>query len=355
MKKQLLLLVVTVLFQITLLGQVNNNKADEVIRTETQKRDYQLLALQAIDTTERYLYNPSLITSDEWRNFKREVLTESASCFDDRGFLTLFNKYGSQLPFTHFGLSLKRVSAQSSDMSTVNRTKPQNFELKVIDSLTVLFTVRSFSAGKEEIEPYIDTLKSMKYSNLIIDLRNNTGGTIASALPLASYLVQDTLYGGAFLTQKYFSKHSQVPSTAEYLSFPHFSEASFALIISGIHNQEGLCLVVNPDENNFKGNLYILTNRYTASTCEPLVYGLQQSGRAKLVGQKTCGAMLNGEQFIIGGEFNLWVPTADFYASDGYRIDRQGVIPDIVTEPEEALDKALELIGKTETGGNGDL
>ena len=58
---------------------------------------------------------------------------------------------------------------------------------------------------------------------------------------------------------------------------------------------------------------------------------------------------------IIGGEFNLWVPTADFYASDGYRIDRQGVIPDIVTEPEEALDKALELIGKTETGGNGDL
>ena len=39
------------------------------------------------------------------------------------------------------------------------------------------------------------------------------------------------------------------------------------------------------------------------------------------------------------------IPTADYYTSDGYRIEQNGVKPDIETKSEEALNKVLsELI-----------
>ncbi|NJK95472.1 MAG: hypothetical protein HC905_11675 [Bacteroidales bacterium] len=184
----------------------------------------------------------------------------------------------------------------------------------------MLFTVKTFSASAEEIEPYIDSLRNLQRDNLIVDLRNNSGGTIASALPLARFLVKDTLYGGVFITQKYFKIHDQLPSVDDYKKFDIFSEASFELIIKGIHTTEGLCLVVYPEKNSFSGKIYILTNRYTGSTCEPLVYGLKHSKRATIVGEKTYGGMLNGEKFNITKSFRLWVPTADYYTSDGKRL-----------------------------------
>ena len=83
----------------------------------------------------------------------------------------------------------------------------------------------------------------------------------------------------------------------------------------------------------------------TASTCEPIVYALQQHHLATIVGQRTAGAMLNGESFTAGDGFVVTVPTATYYASDGFRIDRQGVTPDIaVPETGDALEYALQLI-----------
>jgi C-terminal processing protease CtpA/Prc len=125
-----------------------------------------------------------------------------------------------------------------------------------------------------------------------------------------------------------------------------FSEASFELIIKGIHTTDGLCLVVYPEKKPFPGKIYVLTNGNTGSTCEPLVYGLKHSKRATIVGEKTYGGMLNGEQFNITKNFRLWVPTADYYTSDGKKIDRIGVAPDVVCKSDEALEKTLVLISK---------
>lgn len=310
-------------------------------------RDYYSIAKSAIDSTENYLYNPAILKTAEWIDFKSNVLELSKVVSDDSEFVKMFNINGRKLPFTHFGISLSASETSSSgnkSQAVDQKKQPEKFEIKKVNSETVLFTVRTFSASAEEIIPFIYILKTMRFSNLIIDLRNNTGGTIASALPLAEYLIQDTLMGGAFLTQKYFSKHCALPEAGSYSNFPLFSEASFSLIISGIHNQEGLCLIIYPDANSFKGNLYILTDKYTASTCEPLVYGLKRSKRATIIGEKTYGAMLNGEIFRIGDSFKLWIPTADYYTADGFKIDKVGVTPDIAVEPADALKKALEVI-----------
>lgn len=110
----------------------------------------------------------------------------------------------------------------------------------------------------------------------------------------------------------------------------------------GIHNEEGLCLQVVPTSDPYTGNVFILINNNTASTCEPIIYGLKQIERATIVGEKTAGAMMNGEIFDLKSGFSLVVPTATYYTSDGYMIDGKGVIPNYETTSENALIYVME-------------
>lgn len=324
----------------------NNEMTGTLIESSKPLADYNAIAGEAIKTTENLLFNPNLIQGKEWKNFKSQVLKLSKKVLDDYEFEKMYNIQVKNLPFSHYGISLKPKEQQSTSSIEVVKKQNENAKFKIssINENTILFSVKSFSATADEIIPFIDSLKNIDPDNLIIDLRNNGGGTIASALPLASYLINDTLYGGLFLTQKYFLSHKDLPTISEFRKFPLFSEASYQLIIEGIHKHDGLCLMVAPAEPTFKGKVYILTNKNTASTCEPLVYGLKQSKRAVVVGERTAGAMLNGEKFELSGRYNLWLPTADYYTVDGNKIDKIGVEPDIQVKSELALEKVLELL-----------
>lgn len=324
----------------------NNEMTGYLIESGKPLAEYSSISVEALETTEKLLYNPHLIQSKEWKSFCNKINKLSEKVIDDYEFEKMYNIQVRNLPFSHYGISLKPIIQQTSNINDVSKKQnvKSKFEISRLNTKTILFSVKSFSATADEIIPFIDTLKAINPENLIIDLRNNGGGTIASALPLASYLINDTLYGGLFLTQKYFSSHKDLPTVSDFKKFPLFSEASYQLIIEGIHKQEGLCLMVSPSEFNYKGNVYILTNKNTASTCEPLVYGLKQNNRAVIVGERTAGAMLNGEKFELSGKFNLWLPTADYYTIDGNKIDKIGVEPNIAIKPELALEKVLEIV-----------
>lgn len=209
---------------------------------------------------------------------------------------------------------------------------------------TVYLKIPSFGGRASEMDSVFDEINAKRYANLIVDLRNNTGGSVEAGMAFARNLIDTPSYGGAFLTQKWFNKNKDLPSIGDYPRFPSFSEANFDLILEGIHDSEGLCLKVVPRPETYRGKLFVLTNRRTASTCEPIVYELQRRKRAVIIGDKTAGAMLNGELFELGNGFKMLIPTADYYAVDGYRIDGQGVAPDIVTQPGNALDAAMEML-----------
>ncbi len=310
-------------------------------------KDYHSIIKKALAYTESNLYDTSILQSKEWLDFKTDVLSRSQIIKDDYEFSLMYNSRVRKLPFSHYGIEIFQTDQKEVLNEEIKKPETQKFSLKQIDSNTMLLTIKTFAATKEEIIPYIDSLKKKKVDHLIIDLRNNTGGSISSALPLARYLVNDTLYGGLFLTQKYFLKNTSLPKIEEYKKFPLFSEANFDLILNGIHNEEGLCLVVYPDDVTYTGNIYVLVNKHTASTCEPLVYGLKREKRAIIIGEKTAGEMLNGEKFQIANNMRLWIPTADFYTVDGLRIDKVGVEPHVKVKPDRALNKTLQLIKKS--------
>ncbi|MCP4441901.1 MAG: hypothetical protein GY810_23585 [Aureispira sp.] len=303
-------------------------------------KDYSNLVNKLLEISEEKLYNPKLLTRSKWKGFKRKIRKVGSCAKDDVELLVRFFILAKKLPFSHYAMVKK--SPKTID-STVVKSNKYLEQKELADSIAYL-KVKSFSGTKEEVILYFDTLLKKNYTHLIIDLRDNSGGSIESGMQLVRYLVDASYYGGVFLTQRWFNQGKEVPEVSEYPTLTQFSDASFDLIIKGIHKQEGLCLRVDPAKQTYKGQLFILANKNTASTCESIIHCLKQYGLATIVGETTAGAMLNGELFDLIDGFNVFIPTADYYAADGYRIDKKGVKPNYKVKAEKALEYTLKLI-----------
>jgi C-terminal processing protease CtpA/Prc len=121
-------------------------------------------------------------------------------------------------------------------------------------------------------------------------------------------------------------------------------KANYAWFKKEVRNGvEGLCLVAEPLPNTFKGKVFILTSKSTASASEPFVYTLQKENIATVIGGKTAGAVISMEHFYLQN-LALTIPMLDYYTYDGKRLDKIGVEPNIKCEPNEALDMALSTI-----------
>jgi hypothetical protein len=310
-------------------------------KVDSAARDYVSITQKAIAITEEKLFLTDIGDYKEWQRFKKKVSKLAPKIRDDYEFWLCYNFGVRELPFSHYGIQFKKKLGTPQASNVI---KEKHVVYTPHDSEVGLLTVRNFSGDGTEMMQSIEAIKAHNPQTLIIDLRNNGGGSIQSAMPLAQFLTKEVVYGGVFLTQKWFKKHSNLPDVEDYKDLPHFSAASYSLIIEGIHEEEGLCLRIDPGEVTFDGKIYLLTNNFTASTCEPFVYSLKYNKAATIVGEQTAGQMLNGESFAINNEVNLFVPTADYYTVDGYKIDQKGVSPNIEITSEEALNYVLNLI-----------
>jgi hypothetical protein len=302
---------------------------------KTPLENYPAIFKQIELVTRQNIYNPEVMHSKEWKTFDKNMQQVSAKVQDDLEMVFAFFYYAGKLPFTHYHF-LKMPAKTNEEVKTGHFVS-----LEEKNTQTACMKITSFSGNANEIDSVFDIVNQKGYKNLIVDLRDNPGGTVEAGMQFAKNIADTTFYGGIFLTQKWFSTHKAPPALSEYSKFQNFTDANFDLIISGIHDHEGLCLKVIPREKVYRGKIFILVNRNTASTCEPIVYGLKQRSLATIVGETTAGVMLNGEFFSVMNGFKVIVPTADYYTSDGYRIDKKGVIPDIQTKDKDALDYVL--------------
>jgi hypothetical protein len=88
--------------------------------------------------------------------------------------------------------------------------------------------------------------------------------------------------------------------------------------------------------------LYVLVSERTASAAEALAYTLQQAKRAVVVGSRTKGMANPGRQFVIDDRLFVVVPTiVGRNAVSGTNWEGAGIVPDIASAPEHALDAAM--------------
>ena len=325
-----------------LLNRTRANRGSLIGKKGVQKlplEDYPTLINSALVVAKEKIFKPNIIQTKDWTTFEEKITDVATKVEDDLEMVFAFFYYAGKLPISHFAF------LKTDDIDTDRSSKNGQVILEEKSVDTAVLTINSFGGSAAEINEKFGTINQKGYKNLIVDLRENSGGTIEAGMAFASNIADSVFFGGVFLTNKWFGKHSEMPSATDYTTFSSFSEANFDLIIKGIHQTDGMMLTVIPNQNTYKGKIYILTSKTTGSTCEPIVYALKQRKLATIIGETTAGAMLNGEYFALEKGFKIIVPTADYYTADDYRIDQKGVKPDIETKKEKALTHVLtELI-----------
>jgi carboxyl-terminal processing protease len=133
---------------------------------------------------------------------------------------------------------------------------------------------------------------------LIIDLRGNPGGLAGMVMGLSGWIVGDR---------------------------------AAALGVMKMRQAE-LRFIVNPRARNdrFHGPVAILVDGLSASTSELFAAGLQELGRAVVVGETSAGMSLPSVIEALPDGDLLQLVTADLHTPGGARIEGVGVTPDVV-------------------------
>ena len=111
-----------------------------------------------------------------------------------------------------------------------------------------------------------------------------------------------------------------------------------------------------PQDNAFSGKVVILTDHGTGSTSEVFAAGMQETGRATLIGETSAGAVLPSvfEKLPTGYLFQYAI--SDYRSPHNILIEGRGVIPDVevkqtraalLAEHDAQLDEAIKFIARS--------
>lgn len=321
------------------LGRLKGGKSERISYTMSS------VVEQMMELTHRYIYDPRQLDTKEWKDYEAELRQYGAFLQDDLELLALAYRNINSLPFTHYTLSkMSDIAWKHYYEEAYETSTPAT--LTELQQGTALLDITSFGGNGKSLEEYMQQVIDRKYSNLVIDLRENSGGGAGAVLALSKYLANGEAPAGALLTSKWFQKHKGPPTTKDYKNFMVFSEGSTLELINSFTKHEGIILQAKPAAKIFNGKIYILTSNTTASACEPFVCSMQYFKRAVIVGEQTAGAMLSKIPFDMANGYKLFLPVADYYTIDGRRLDKNGVKPDILTGKDEALEKVKAMINE---------
>jgi|WetSurMetagenome_2_1015567.scaffolds.fasta_scaffold02348_5 carboxyl-terminal processing protease len=204
-------------------------------------------------------------------------------------------------------------------MRAVIYVKSVKTELRA-DKLFVI-TISNFNEDTTKLfEDAVQQAVKANPKGLIIDLRNNPGGFLDSAVSLASEWVKS---GDPVVSEK----SSNADENNIYKS-------------SGVQHLKNYPTVV-------------LVNGGSASASEILAGALKDYGLAKIVGEKTFGkGSVQSLETLSDGSM-IKITVAKWFTPKGYSINEQGITPDIIATTTEAnllagkdtqLDKAVNIL-----------
>lgn len=253
-----------------------------------------------------------------------------------------------------------KASTDFPDTVTFNRIGDNAAYLK-IDSFV---NYRNPVKPDDIYGPIFSTLKKEERNNLILDLRENGGGSTDAKVRLFAHLID---------TKTRLVKETRIKTLDHSGLEPHISTWEKRMInpnkLGFKKNANGTYSVrkifsdelksVKPDSDAFTGKLLVLTSRSNGSATTALLAKLQDMGRATLIGEETGGS---AEGTTAGVLFYLDLPESGIRARVPVLQDfndvstftpRKGVVPDVlaptnfqdfITGRDPAYDIALSMI-----------
>lgn len=217
-------------------------------------------------------------------------------------------------------------AGRSKLTKTLERTHStqSNIEILVRDGIVIVKLPVFQTNTREQILNGVSSA-GIPVQGMIIDVRNNPGGVLDSAVDVASLFMRNE-------------------------------------IVTQVEGRHGIERVMHTSGSPLLDEipLLILQNRYSASAAEVLASGLQTQGRALILGEVSYGKGSVQSIIPIGDNQAVKLTTAHYITATGEKIDKIGVKPD-VTFPQvdhqdglidEWLERALTIMqeGKLATG-----
>lgn len=186
----------------------------------------------------------------------------------------------------------------------------QKIEYEIIEGNIGYIYISTFEGGNwiYEIDQVLNDLKDTK--GLIIDVRNNNGGTWYSSDVVISRFLDSPL------------EHC-----------PHYK-----------HGEELEWPVLEPQGPfQYKNPVVILINGRTLSTAETFTEQMKQISSVTAIGDNTGGAGCSPERFALPSGLEIDVPTLEERRYDGVPMEWNGIPPDIlVRQTKENIDKGID-------------
>ena len=164
-----------------------------------------------------------------------------------------------------------------------------------------------------EFAKCLDNLKAYGVKGIVIDLRNNPGGTLDSVVKVADYLLPEA---NIITIKDKQGNEKKYDSDADYNDLP-------------------IC---------------VLINKYSASAAEALAGAIADNGRGILIGEKSFGKGVVQSIFEMGDGTAFKLTTARYYTPGGTCIDKVGITPQI----EVSLDEDMSQTAVTQIPYNRD-
>ncbi len=294
---------------------------------------------------EENVANPQWLETESFIAFKKELYSEKVLKMNEQDFLDFFRSKRHSLDFSHFDLHsaalIKKIEAETGDKPVMS-WKPINKDIAYLN-------VRTFVTDGAPMQKIISEIGTDTYKHLIIDLRDNGGGSLDAPVLLGRFLTQQPIDAGVYLTRKWFDKYGRAANTEDISKMPYLQDFTYQGIGKMYQEEEAFRMVLPPhNQPVFKGKVYVILNSNTGSACEPLVDLLQKKNIATLVGPPSAGQMLSGSWFKVDETYKVFIPISDYQTADGDRLDQKGVIPEHKVPSENTLDYVLEeLIGNS--------
>lgn len=200
-------------------------------------------------------------------------------------------------------------------------TKSVKWEIKA-DNIGYIEISRFDSNTTDLVKQATEELSSKGVKAIVLDLRNNPGGFLDSAVNVTS----EFLKNGTIVTEKTTSRNSK--------------EQKYTASGKGKLTDKNIPMVV-------------LVNGGSASASEIVAGALQDNGRAILVGEKTFGkGSVQAIESLMGGA-SLRITVAHWFTPNGKNISKEGISPntevklseeDFKNQRDPQLDKAIEYL-----------
>ena len=169
--------------------------------------------------------------------------------------------------------------------------------------------VTTFNANTEpELEEVLNEFKNNNdIRGIILDLRNNPGGLLDSAIDVTSKFIKEGP-------------------------------------VVHIKNRDGIVASMESRGNKYpEWPLFVLVNEGSASASEIVAGAIQDSGRGRLLGERTFGKGVVQQVFNLYNGSGIAITTSEYFTPSERSINHIGIEPDILVEPTEDGEQDMQL------------